>query len=145
MRDATGYVLGKPVPLRLVEIDDAGHELEEATAAAFLEMAEAARADGVTFTVNTAWRDHDHQRRLYDSYMRKLSVWLVRKELPRPPPAAPPGFSTHEAGTTVDVESAGGTNAAFHWLTANGARWGFRRSVKIEPWHWERRAEWVTP
>jgi D-alanyl-D-alanine carboxypeptidase len=39
----------------------------------------------------------------------------------------------------VDVSVGDTTSAAYAWLAANACRFGFRRTVRSEPWHWEYR------
>jgi LAS superfamily LD-carboxypeptidase LdcB len=55
------------------------------------------------------------------------------------PPTAPPGTSQHEQGLAVDFTIGGGTisrgSAAFNWLKANAAGFGFY-NLPAEPWHW---------
>jgi LAS superfamily LD-carboxypeptidase LdcB len=136
---AAVYRKGKPDVVDIEVIDDKGHALEAVAAQAFERMQHAANHDGVTFVVNSAFREHEHQERLYRDYQRKLSVWAVKKEMPKPAPVAPPGFSLHETGQAVDIESAGGTNAAYRWLTEHAAEYGFKRTVPSEAWHWEYR------
>jgi LAS superfamily LD-carboxypeptidase LdcB len=100
------------------------------TAIAFLRMAAAAFSDGVTFTVNSGWRSNEEQAQLYALFTSGQRAAVV----------APPGHSNHQAGDALDIESGNGSNAAFAWLNANGAKYGFRRTVASEPWHWEYRA-----
>jgi LAS superfamily LD-carboxypeptidase LdcB len=124
-RSVVGHLDGHPVMLQLVPIGGC-FELDQAPGFAFLQLQAAAASDGVTLQVNSAFRTFEQQaalRALYDAGKGNL--------------AAQPGYSNHEDGRAVDLESAGGTNAAFHWLTANAAAWGFQRTVSSEPWHWE--------
>lgn len=55
------------------------------------------------------------------------------------PPTARPGRSMHERGLAIDFTSGGGTltrgSAAFAWMKANAARFGFY-NLPSEPWHW---------
>jgi LAS superfamily LD-carboxypeptidase LdcB len=55
------------------------------------------------------------------------------------PPTAPPGTSQHEQGLAVDFTIGGRTisrgSAAFNWLKANAAGFGFY-NLPAEPWHW---------
>lgn len=125
-RIAEGHVNGQAVMLKLVEIDDLGHELQVDAATAFMAMRAAAAAVGVALQVNSAFRTYAEQLalfRLYQSGMGNL--------------AASPGWSNHEGGTAIDIESGDGTNAAFLWLTAFAANYRFKRTVPSEPWHWE--------
>lgn len=55
------------------------------------------------------------------------------------PPTARPGRSMHERGLAIDFTSGGRTltrgSAAFAWMKANAARFGFY-NLPSEPWHW---------
>lgn len=120
------WIRGRLVELELEDIGG-GKMLRPDAARAFRAMAAAAAAAGVLLLVNSAWRSNGEQRELREAYEqgRRSAV------------AAPVGYSNHEGGTAVDIESAGGTNAAFRWLTENAHRFGYRRTVSSEPWHWE--------
>ena len=123
---AVGYINGKAFALTLVDIGHGGKQLASDAAAAFLAMEAAANADGVSFQVNSAWRSNVQQDSLYAAYV------AGRGNL-----AAPPGYSNHQAGTAVDIDSEQGSGAAFRWLTARAGEFKFRRTVSSEPWHWE--------
>lgn len=56
------------------------------------------------------------------------------------PPTARPGTSMHERGLAIDFTHGGRiigsrSSAAFRWLDANAARYGFY-NLPSEPWHW---------
>ncbi|MCZ7629747.1 MAG: M15 family metallopeptidase [Microthrixaceae bacterium] len=68
----------------------------------------------------------------YDIYQRPASQCS--------PPTAIPGRSMHEQGRALDIKSGGvlitsRSSAAFQWLAANAARYGFY-NLPSEPWHW---------
>lgn len=121
---------GKPFDVSLVAIDDAGHMLEAAAAAAFVRMRAAAAADGVSLIVESAFRTMEEQTALWVQYQRGERTDVV----------AAPGYSNHQAGIDVDLTTARGTNAAYHWLLKNAHLYGFVATVHSEPWHWEYRA-----
>lgn len=123
---AVGYLGGKAVKLTLSDIGHGGKQLSFPAAFAFLEMEKAANADGVTFQVNSAFRTMQEQDSLYAAYRAGTGNL-----------AAPPGYSNHQNGIAVDIDSAADHGAAFNWLTANADRFHFRRTVPSEPWHWE--------
>ncbi len=125
VRKVAGYVAGKMVELDLVPIGN-GHELRSDAAAAFLAMRAAAASAGIELVVNSAWRSLEAQQLLYEKYLAGKGAL-----------AAKPGYSNHQAGIDVDIESGNGSNAAYVWLTQNAAHFGFRRTVASEPWHWE--------
>lgn len=119
-----GYVAGHQVELELAPIGS-GFYLRRDAAAAFLEMKLAAAADGVKLVPNDAFRTMTQQEAAYAKYLAGGNL------------AAQPGHSNHQGGIAVDIESGGGMNASFVWLTNNARRFGFRRTVASEPWHWE--------
>jgi LAS superfamily LD-carboxypeptidase LdcB len=138
---ATGYRRGEAFEIELEPIDDKGERyLAAPAAAAFRAMAEVAKLDGVTLKVNTAFRTHQHQTRLWVAYqaaVQRNKRMPADMQIKPPPPVARPGYSNHQAGTAVDIETEQGTNAAYKWLETNAGRFGFKRTVASEPWHWE--------
>lgn len=142
---ARGYKKGVAFDLELEPITET-HYLETSVARAYLEMAAAALADGLTLIVNTAFRDVGHQVRLWNTYQRRLKAWeelpVSDRELaPRPAPAARPGYSNHQSGEAVDLNRSHDGGKTDTWLAANAGRFGFRRTVPGEPWHYERRSD----
>lgn len=123
-RVETGYVDGHAYQLPLVSIGD-DQWLRQDAAAAFKAMRSAAIAAGVTLQVNSSFRTWAQQAALY------------AKSLVGGAAAAAPGYSNHQSGVALDLESAGGTNAAHAWLTNNAQRFRFYATVAGEPWHWE--------
>lgn len=125
-RRATGYRNGRPFPLQLASIGN-GESLSERAAGRFLAMKDAARRDGVNLNVVSGFRTMEEQRALYAAYR------AGRGNL-----AAQPGYSQHQNGVAVDIETGGSrTSAAFRWLRENAANFGFRNTVPSEPWHWQ--------
>lgn len=125
-RRAIGYVRGQAVDLVLTSIGN-GHWLESQAAEAFKAMRAAALAQGVALVVNSSFREMAQQQAWYAEWLRGVRADLV----------AVPGTSLHQSGRAVDLDTDRGTSAAFTWLTLNAARFGFRRTVSSEPWHWE--------
>jgi D-alanyl-D-alanine carboxypeptidase len=119
---ATGYRKGKKVKLQLVQIDWAEVELE--TARAFLAMREAAAADGIELMIRSGWRSNERQLWLYQAWRMGVGNKAAR-----------PGYSNHQAGRALDIYL---DEPTFAWLERNARRFGFRRTVRGEPWHWER-------
>jgi hypothetical protein len=121
---AIGYVQGRKVTIKVVDVD--GFEVEERTASAFVSMAEAALDDGVELELTSGFRTHQRQTELYEEYLHESG-----------PLAAKPGYSNHQSGHAVDINVWDWT--VFEWLDANAAKYGFKRTVPSEPWHWEYR------
>lgn len=115
-------------------------------ARSFRAMVEAAAQDGVTLSLNDAYRPLDEQEALYDRYLSGGTL------------AARPGTSNHGRGTAVDVSSSDG---AHQWLRENAGEFGWvwpeslqnpNNTRGYEPWHWEYKADfdpdpsrWTTP
>ncbi|HEY5926132.1 MAG TPA: D-alanyl-D-alanine carboxypeptidase family protein [Kofleriaceae bacterium] len=121
-RTVTGYTKGRKTTIKLVEIG--GVELEAKTARAFRQMASAALAKGVQLAIRSGFRSHERQKLLYEWYRRGWGNLAAR-----------PGYSNHQNGRAVDIYI--DDYAVFEWLKINAHRFGFKRTVKREAWHWE--------
>lgn len=97
---------------------------EVCTAQAFFKMAAAARRDGVLLQVNSGFRTPEKQRELYDQYRRG-----------RGPLAAKPGTSNHQSGHALDLDTR--SPRVRRWLKRHAFRFGFRRTIACERWHYE--------
>ncbi|MDH2415953.1 D-alanyl-D-alanine carboxypeptidase family protein [Nocardioides sp. CER19] len=108
--------------------------LEPALLDALRAAAADAREDGVTFHVNSGWRDRAYQEQLFREAVAKYGSkdeaarWVAR-----------PGTSVHEAGEAVDI----GPSDATAWLSRHGAAYGLCEVYRNEPWHFERRRDAV--
>jgi len=121
----TGYSAGKATPICVVTID--GKPVEQKTAEVFLKMrADAAKA-GVKITVVSGFRTMAEQQYLYNCYLTKK---CNNGNL-----AAKPGYSNHQSGKALDLNTS--SAGVYNWLTANGAKYSFERTVPSEKWHWE--------
>jgi hypothetical protein len=127
-RTVDGYRNGKRIRIKVVTIDWA--DVEVKTAGAFLKMRDAALSDGIELQIRSGFRSHEDQRMFYEAWR---AGWGNR--------AARPGYSNHQSGRALDLTLwMPGTLA---WLDANGKRFGFKRTVKNEPWHWEYSSRYV--
>ncbi|WP_225910566.1 M15 family metallopeptidase [Thermoleptolyngbya sichuanensis] len=124
--------------------------LRDAAAERFLAMVRAARAERVRLVPLSGFRSVEEQTYLFFTLKAKRS--LSAQE--RAQVSAPPGYSEHHTGYAVDIgdgdrpdtdlETDFDQTAAYRWLTANAARFGFELSfpqdnaqgVSYEPWHW---------
>jgi len=124
--------------------------LREAAAKSYLQMAAAAKAEGIDFTVISGFRSISDQQELF------FDISKQRNQTPaqRAKVSAPPGYSEHHTGYAVDLGDADVPSAnlsqnfektpAFQWLQNNAAKYGFEISfppnnpqgVMYEPWHW---------
>jgi LAS superfamily LD-carboxypeptidase LdcB len=119
-----GYRNGKPIELQVTEVD--GVVIEVTTARAFVVMRDAAAEAGVYLQPWSGFRSHERQKELHDDWKAGVGN-----------PAAKPGYSNHQTGRAIDINLLGVPKETFAWLTKNAARFGFRRTVASEPWHWE--------
>jgi soluble lytic murein transglycosylase-like protein len=87
-------------------------------ALAFDRMEAAARADGVSLLITSAYRSDAEQAALFAA--RPDPKWVAR-----------PGTSLHRLGTELDL----GPRSAYGWLAANAKRFGFVQRYSWEPWH----------
>jgi len=126
-RPAIGYVEGKALPLTVVGID--GKPVEIETARAYQRMREAAAKDGATIKVVSGFRTMDEQEYLYGCY--------VHCSCNNCNLAARPGYSAHQSGRALDLNTRDPAVGA--WMRAHGNAFGFFNTVPGEPWHWEYR------
>jgi len=82
--------------------------LEHTAAKYFIKAKEAARKEGITLTINSAYRSYEHQQALVGLY----------------PVVAAPGTSAHGLGIALDIE----VDAGWYWLKDNGPKYGWEWS-----------------
>jgi hypothetical protein len=119
-RRETAYVSGRASSIDVITIG--GKAVTRATGHAFLRMQRAAHNAGVYLALTSGFRTNREQQYLYGCYR---SGNCNNGNL-----AARPGYSNHQSGIAVDL-----TTSA--WLAANAGKFGFRRTVPSEPWHYE--------
>src|SRR3954468_13954990 len=88
-------------------------------AGAYDRMAAAARSDGIVLVVVSGFRSDAEQAELFAAH-------------PDPTWVAPPGTSLHRCATELDL----GPTAAYGWLAANAAGFGFVQRYWWEAWHY---------
>jgi len=123
--NATGYKSGTPFPIVVVHVD--GKPVQIDTANAYYVMAKAAAAAGVNIKVVSGFRTYAEQLYLYNCY---INCNCNNCNL-----AAKPGYSEHNSGHALDLNTAAG--GVYSWLTSNAGKYGFKRTVPSETWHWE--------
>jgi D-alanyl-D-alanine carboxypeptidase len=117
------------------------------TAAAWRQLKHTAAGAGVHLLLVSGFRSVRHQA---DIIRRKLAAGQSIGEILAV--NAAPGFSEHHTGRAIDIATPGTrplttefeSSAAFHWLQANAAAFGFRMpygrgnrfGFEYEPWHW---------
>jgi D-alanyl-D-alanine carboxypeptidase len=123
------------------------HRMTALTRTRWLNMREAAAADGITLLVLSAFRDWEAQAEVLRRYLRvgKTSRRAMRT-------VAPPGYSEHHTGRALDISCPGhvpvnrhfAKTDAFAWLSARAGEFAFSMSyprnnpvgIRFEPWHW---------
>jgi hypothetical protein len=118
---------------------DSDNTMTTSTACAFDKMASAAKKDGVRITIASAFRTIARQEYFWKCYQtKKCNSGNL---------AAQPGTSNHGKGIALDLNTDCGKQTrakpncnkskVYQWLYNNGHKYGFTRTVKSEPWHWE--------
>ena len=96
-----------------------GKPMRPDVALAFDRMYAAARADGVTLSITSAYRSDAEQAALF-------------RANPNPRMVAPAGQSLHRMGTELDL----GPPGAWGWLSRNARRFHFVQRYRWEAWHY---------
>ncbi|HEX5062621.1 MAG TPA: M15 family metallopeptidase [Kofleriaceae bacterium] len=120
-----GYRFGHRHVVEVVRLGPLAIEVEIRTARAFLAMRAAAADAGVELGLASGFRTAEEQRELYRAWRKGVGNKAAR-----------PGRSNHQSGRALDIAGVGAPGA-LAWLEANAASFGFTRTVKNEPWHWE--------
>lgn len=121
-KSATGYNRGSPYAMSVITVG--GKATAKPTAHAFLKMQQAADSAGVRLSINSGFRSQAEQQYLYRCYQTRS---CNNGNL-----AARPGYSNHQNGRALDLATSNWT-----WLANNAARFGFKRTVPRERWHYE--------
>lgn len=142
------YYLGHYTPDDLVELGSkygsgVCNSLARVAAEAFMRMADAAAAEGVTLKNVSGYRSYDVQKSLYSGYSARDGSAVADTYSSRA------GYSEHQTGLATDineVEESFEKTPAFAWLQAHAAEYGFiMRYPKgldeitgfmYEPWHY---------
>ncbi len=108
-------------------------------------MLEAAKAQGITLYIKSAYRSFDEQKALKGVYTVTYGAGSANQF------SADQGYSEHQLGTTADFISTGQggelagfeKTSAYTWMLANAHQYGFilsypknNASYIFEPWHW---------
>jgi hypothetical protein len=96
-----------------------GEGMRPDVASGFDRMAAAAARSGIALVLSSGFRSDAEQAALFAAN-------------PDPRWVAPPGRSLHRCATELDL----GPSAAYGWLAANAARFGFVQRYSWEPWHY---------
>jgi D-alanyl-D-alanine carboxypeptidase len=130
--------------------DDLGREqmMHPRAAMAWYGMRNAARDEGITLQVASAFRSVGYQVSIIE---RKRQAGQSMSDILKV--SAAPGYSEHHTGFALDIccpdvrplEECFETTASFEWLTENAGAFGFglsyprnnRHGIAYEPWHWK--------
>lgn len=124
-RTDKGYVKGKAFTITVVTVD--GKPVERETANAYYVMQQAAKKAGISIRVVSGFRTMAQQQYLYNCYLTKK---CNNGNL-----AARPGYSNHQSGHALDLNTS--ASGVYSWMSKNAGKFGFKRTVPSEPWHWE--------
>ena len=117
---APAYDHGSPFTIEVINIG--GKPASKPTGDAFLKMQKAATAAGVKLSITSGFRTMAEQQHLYSCYQHGN---CNNGNL-----AAKPGYSNHQSGRALDLPVSS-------WLANNAAKFGFKRTVPSEAWHYE--------
>jgi hypothetical protein len=120
-----GYRQGHRHTFEVVPLGPTSVEVEIGTARAFLTMRAAALDAGIDLRLESGFRTAEQQRALFRAWRKGHGNKAAR-----------PGMSNHQSGRALDI-AVGSAPGSLAWLEANGASFGFKRTVASEPWHWE--------
>ena len=124
---------------RSYTISRGGLSLRAPAERALEEMAQAARAEGVTLLASSTYRSYEYQVGVYRRNVEQLGQAAADRE------SARPGASQHQLGTVVDFGSITDEFAetrAGRWLDANAHRFGWSLSFpqgyeEVTGYRWE--------
>ncbi|MBX3259057.1 MAG: D-alanyl-D-alanine carboxypeptidase family protein [Labilithrix sp.] len=116
----TAYDRGRAYSIDVIKIG--GKRVSKPTGHAFLKMQQAAHSAGVRLTLSSGFRTNEEQKYFYNCYKTKKCNGGNL--------AAKPGYSNHQNGRALDLSTS-------KWLANNAGKFGFKRTVPSEPWHYE--------
>ena len=99
--------------------------LTNATFDAFLNMFKAAKKEDLTLIINSSYRSYESQEKIYNDYKNKQGEEFANKI------AAKAGFSEHQTGMAIDIQTYGSNASTFEtfdefkWLKDNAHKYGF--------------------
>lgn len=100
-------------------------KIREVAYNAFIDMFNKAKEEDITLIINSSYRSYSDQEETYNDY----SSWYGKNEADKI--AARPGFSEHQTGLALDIQTYNSTRSnfeesdAFKWLNDNAYKYGF--------------------
>ena len=119
--------------------------LQSTACSAFVQMVDAARAEGINLRSVSPYRSYGTQNSLYNGYVRRMGQKAADRT------SARPGSSEHQLGLAVDINTAESSahfenTAEYAWLLDNCWKYGFIiryrqgkefiTGYEFEPWHY---------
>ena len=103
-----------------------GNKVSKETNDAYIEMAVAAKEDGIQLMANSTYRTYQRQDEIYKDFYYSKGVSYADKY------AARAGYSEHQTGLAIDIFTSGSSTTsnfeesdAFKWLSTNAYKYGF--------------------
>ena len=113
---------------------------------AFLKMFNAAKSENLTLIINSSFRSFEDQEEIYNDLQNSRGIEYANKI------AAKAGYSEHQTGMAIDIQTYGSTSSTFEnydefkWLQNNSYKYGFilrypkdkehLTGYKYESWHY---------
>ncbi|OJV64453.1 MAG: hypothetical protein BGO41_12605 [Clostridiales bacterium 38-18] len=123
--------------------DGKSYLLSQSALSAFIEMSDAAKKEGVSIKIISAYRTYSYQENLYNKYTANNGKAAADRF------SARPGHSEHETGFAIDINDvaqAFENTEAFQWLSKNSYKYGYilrypkgkedTTGYMYEPWHY---------
>ena len=133
----------KEVPVNYHINGERKYYLDETALNAFIEMADAAKAEGIELRILSAYRSFSYQQGLYNTYVERDGFEAANRY------SARAGHSEHQTGLAVDVNLISQdfeNRPEFLWLRDNSYKFGYILRYKegyewetgymYEPWHY---------
>jgi D-alanyl-D-alanine carboxypeptidase len=140
--DSTWVVVDKARPLAPLDhappdlVDIGGRQLRAEAAQAMRDMIAAAAAQGLTLSVQSAYRSYDYQVDTFRNQVARFGEERAEIQVARP------GYSEHQTGLALDLGSSTvprctlqdcfATTAEGRWLDARAGEYGFLRRYTAE-------------
>lgn len=131
------------VPSEYYVNDGKEYRLNEEALNAFISMSDAAKEEGLSLKIISAYRSNSYQSRLYEKYKAKSSQAEADRY------SARPGHSEHETGFGIDINDVAQAfekTDEFKWLQKNAHLFGYilrypkgldyLTGYMYEPWHY---------
>ncbi|MFD0636988.1 D-alanyl-D-alanine carboxypeptidase family protein [Catenulispora yoronensis] len=109
--------------------------MTKSTRAAFTAAQNAAKAQGLSFVLNSGYRSAAYQERIFECWVHELGSPQAARKF-----ALPPNESAHVMGYAMDIAPP----SAASWLEGTKGEFGLCRRYADETWHFEYQASYKT-